>query len=283
MKYPENERKGEQVTEEVEKEVIKQKGEAKEKKTKKVIALIIIVLVAFLAGMATDAVIVKNKTRSIEESLEQEVTDAIGDQSAEESPEQEASDAIRDQSAEENSEQETYDMYNCYDWGVIDMILTLSLKEDVIALYKSDDITDEQMKEFVEAYLNIIDVALSNDDISPEAINNYNEVIKEIDLISYGTYKLKSTGEDYLRGLKGCLVATSCRDIAEYYKELIPKEKYESFVKIVNSNLQQSLDCETGFQIVIDYGRDLIQEYIGDPDEVLVSTEWRVFTGMPEK
>lgn len=300
MRYPENERKSEQVTEEVEKEVIRQKEEAKEKRTKKVIAIIIVVLIAYLLGMATDAVIVKIKYQSMEKILEQELTDAISNQPAEESSEQEVTDAIsnqsteesseleeadiiNNQSTEENSEQEESDEYNDYDWGVIQMNQILLLKNDVITFYKSDDITDEQMEEFVEAYLNIVDVALRNDDITPEAINNYNEIIKEINLIDYDIYRLKSTGADYRRGLKGFVVANSYRQIAEYYKELIPEEKYESFERIVERNLYSVTGCENNIQIVIDYGRDLIQEYIGDPDEVLVSTEWRIFTGMPEK
>lgn len=187
------------------------------------------------------------------------------------------------QSTEENSEQEESDKYNDYYYGVLGMRQILLLKENVIAFYKSDDITDEQMEEFVEAYLNIIDVSLRGDDITPEAINNYNEIIKEINLIDYDSYRLKSTMADYRRGLKDFLIANSCRQIVVYYKELIPEEKYESFVRIVESNLNRALDCENNIQIVIDYGRDLIQDYIGDPDEVLVSTEWRIFTGMPEK
>lgn len=239
MKDFKNKRKGQEVTEEVKKEVIKQKkenfggkGEERpnlrlveseeevEKKIglKEVIVLISIVVVVFLAGMATEAVIIKSKYQYIEKSLEQEVPDKYNDY---------------------------------YDWGVIQMRQILSLKEDEIAFYKSDDITDEQMKELVEAYLNIINLSLSE--------------------------------ENYRRGLKDFLVADSYRQIAKYYRELIPEEKYESFVKIVNSNLYQTIDCENNIQIVIDYGRDLIQEYIGDPDEILVSTEWRVFTGMPEK
>lgn len=256
MKDFKNKRKDKEVTEDVKKEGIKQKE--KKGKLGELRLRIFIAVLGFLLGMATEIVI--EIYQSIEESSEQEVSNAINDQSAEENPEQEVS-----------------DIYNTYDWGVLQMKHLLSLQEDVIAFYKSDDITDEQMKEFVEAYLNIIDVSLRNDDITPEAINNYNEIIKEINLIDYDdTYKLRSTGAEYRRGLKGYLVANSCWQIVEYYRELIPEEKYESFVKIASVNLNIVTECENNTQIVIEHGRDLIQEYIGDPDEVLVSTEWRV-------
>lgn len=78
-------------------------------------------------------------------------------------------------------------------------------------------------------------------------------------------------------------MANSCVQIVKYYKELIPTKKYETFEAIVDGNFYVFSNCENNLQMVINYGRNLIQEYIGDPDEVLVSSEWRVFTGMPEK
>ena len=302
----ENERKDTEVTEDEKKEVIKQKEDVKKKKgfKKAILAItgfIILETLVFIAGMATDAIIVKSKYPSMEKSLEQEVSDIINNQSAEESSEQGEADIVSNQSAEESSEQgeayiisnesaegsseqEEADRYNYYDYGATQMRQILSLKEDVIKFYKSDDITYEQMDEFVETYLNIVNVGLRNEGIiSPWAINYYNEAIKKINLIDYDMYELKSTGEDYRRGLKDFLIANSCRQIVEYYKERIPEDKYETFVAISNTNLNTITDCEDNFQRVIDYGTDLIQEYIGDPDEVFISTEWRVFTGMPQK
>lgn len=285
----ENERKDTEVTEDEKKEVIKQKEDVKKKKgfKKAILAItgfIILETLVFIAGMATDAIIVKSKYPSMEKSLEQEVSDIINNQSAEESSEQGEAYIISNESAEGSSEQEEADRYNYYDYGATQMRQILSLKEDVIKFYKSDDITYEQMDEFVETYLNIVNVGLRNEEIiSPWAINYYNEAIKKINLIDYDMYELKSTGEDYRRGLKDFLIANSCRQIVEYYKERIPEDKYETFVAISNTNLNTITDCEDNFQRVIDYGTDLIQEYIGDPDEVFISTEWRVFTGMPQK
>lgn len=183
MKDFENKRKNQEVTEEIEKEVIKQKGKEEDSNEPTLLLLIFAMTIAFMIGLAVGGFIVEKRYKSTEESLQQEVTDAIDDQPAEESLWQK-------------------DEYNDYDWGAIQMCQILSLKDDVITFYKSDDITDEQMEEFVEAYLNIIDVSLRGDDITPEAINNYNEIIKEIALIDYDRYKLKSTGEDLSKGIK---------------------------------------------------------------------------------
>ena len=77
----ENERKDTEVTEDEKKEVIKQKEDVIKKKgfKKAILAItgfIILETLVFIAGMATDAIIVKSKYPSMEKSLEQEVSDS---------------------------------------------------------------------------------------------------------------------------------------------------------------------------------------------------------------
>ncbi len=80
------------------------------------------------------------------------------------------------------------------------------------------------------------------------------------------------------------MMANSCWQIVNYYQEQIPEEKYNTFEIIVRHNRDYPIfNYEENCTRIIDYGRKLIEEYIGNPDEVLVSDEWRVFTGMPEK
>lgn len=167
-----------------------------------------------------------------------------------------------------------------YAEGTEEMRKMFLLRDHVIELYKRDYITEKQMKDYTESYMNIITLALSDSDIPSENIEKYNKSIDDIPLIRYNDYKFKSTGKNYMKGFKDSLIVNSYRQIVNYYYTKIPENKKDAFNIVVEQNL---LCEEEEILKVKKYGRGMIEEYLGNPDEIILSKEWRIFTGVPEK
>lgn len=192
---------------------------------------------------------------------------------------------VTEECSEEPDESETNiyleDAYNSYLQGALTMHLLYDVRQDIVTLYKGEAITYEQLNNYVKNYLNLLKLSQNNSEISPKDIEDYNNSIKEISLVNYDKYCLKSTGEDYRIGLKDTIQVNLYNQIVCYYHDLskIPDEKYEAFKVVYNNN---SVANEASLLKIIVYARNIIKEYVGDPDEILASTEWREYLSVED-
>ena len=88
----------------------------------------------------------------------------------------------------EKGEESKYDILpekNTYLDGFLAGKNYLSLREDIVALYKANAITYEQLEKYVEKNLYLLNLSCSKDEISCMDIKNYNKIIEEIDLVNY--------------------------------------------------------------------------------------------------
>lgn len=172
----------------------------------------------------------------------------------------------------------TYGTHNDYEWGSVEGGGFLFLISDVKTLYKSGDITGEQMKEYMDAVNNILDMS-RNGEISSQALKNYNNVIKEISILKYEECSFSSTGKEFARGLKDRIISQMYKEIVRYYRELIPEEKYNSFEVMVDMYGYNEEDLTK----IIDYGKRLVEEYVATSDKDFVIPEFDPFTGITVK
>lgn len=146
----------------------------------------------------------------------------------------------------------------------------LNVRKDIVTLYKGDLITYEQLQEYVEAYLNIVNSIQNKEDLSLTIIEKYNQAIKKIDLINYDTYRIKES-KTFIGFFSEYLKVCIYESIVTYYHNLkqIPDEKYNAFEIITSKNRMGNIER------IADYTKELIEEYVGNLDEILTSVEWR--------
>lgn len=146
----------------------------------------------------------------------------------------------------------------------------LNVREDIVTLYKADLITYEQLQEYVEAYLNIVNSIQNKEDLSLTTIENYNQAIKKIDLINYDTYRIKKS-KTFIGNFQEYMQEFFYENIVAYYHNLkqIPDEKYNALKIIFSNNRRDNVER------IVDYAEELIEKYVGNSDEIFASTEWR--------
>lgn len=153
------------------------------------------------------------------------------------------------------------------------------IRKDIVTLYKGDAITYEQLNTYVKRNLDLIRLSLTNN-ISAIDIRNYNSSIEGIGLIDYNKYQLNST-ESYINGFKDYIQLNCYKQIVNYYHDLnqIPDEKYEAFQVVYDNN---AVIDEEKLAKIVNYARDIIKDCLGDPEEVVLSDEWRVYPSIEE-
>lgn len=170
---------------------------------------------------------------------------------------------------------EKNDYHDNYSEGVRAVEYMFRLREDIDTLYKSKDITFEQAKQYKYSYLKIIQLILSDNMILDEDINNYNTIIKEMPLINYDTYCIKSKGENYKKGFCDATMIYVYRQVLAYHYKKIPENYIKGFNVVLKQNFSYFDAEKEKCEKIINYGEHLVSEYIGLPSEILKSDEWR--------
>ncbi|MDE5830546.1 MAG: hypothetical protein K2H53_02450 [Clostridia bacterium] len=167
---------------------------------------------------------------------------------------------------------------NQYFLGSSGALWFMQLRSDVVTLYNADDVTYDQLNKYVEYWLDLAYLAYNDSEISRDKIEKYNNMIKEISLINYDRYQIKSSGDEYIRGFKDYLKSRACIQIVEYYYNLgvIPENKYKALQIVANQH--NDITEEYDLNKIISYAKEILEEYVGDLDQIIVSTEWREFT-----
>lgn len=150
--------------------------------------------------------------------------------------------------------------HNNYDCGSIEGKAFLNLTSNVSTLYKSECITEEQMRRYMDAVNNIYDISLSGGEISSQVLKDYNNMIKEISFLNYEYCSFSSTGKKFARGLGDRIRFKVYIEIVEYYRELIPEEKYNYLQVIKNQTWSEY--GEEYITKVIDFAKKLVREYV---------------------
>lgn len=150
--------------------------------------------------------------------------------------------------------------YNSYDWGSLEGKVFLNLESDVSTLYKGECITEEQMRRYRDAVNNIYAISLSGGEISSQVLKDYNDMIKETSFLNYEYCSFSSTGKKFARGLGDRIRFKVYIEIVEYYRELIPEEKYNSLQVIKNQTWSEY--GEEYIKKVIDFAKKLVREYV---------------------
>lgn len=179
----------------------------------------------------------------------------------------------------EKGEESKYDILpekNTYLDGFLAGKDYLSLREDIVALYKANAITYEQLEKYVEKNLYLLNLSCSKDEISCMDIKNYNKIIEEIDLVNYDKYYLGTT-EEFLSGFKDSIKYNAYYQMVSYYhdSDQIPNKKYKAFEAIISAN---NVIKQKNVMKIINYARDIIKDCIGNPDDVILSKEWRKYS-----
>lgn len=163
-----------------------------------------------------------------------------------------------------------------------EVILFANMRE----VYFRGDISLKQFEEYLELRESFLELVLSDSEIPHEEIEKYNGIINCIPIPSTN-YECASDleltdGGLKQKGFRDRIILQACYAIIEYYHEQIPKEKYDNFQAII----EQTTYREERVTTAIDYGKNLIEEYIGQPSEVFMLDDWqgaRVVIMVPEK
>lgn len=156
--------------------------------------------------------------------------------------------------------------------GAGDIQGMLMLDKEVIELFKSRELSFEQTCEYMECSEAIRDCLLSDEEIPLEKVEKYNNLLKTIEAEKY-IDGLK-TGDDYMRGFKDWYICYAYSQIINFYENEIPEWETQRFRDVVYENIYL-YETEEDILKIVDYGRYIVDLYIGEPNEVLRSGDWR--------
>ena len=156
--------------------------------------------------------------------------------------------------------------------GAGDIQGVLMLDKEVIKLFKSGELSFEQTCEYMECSEGIRECLLSDKEISLNQVEKYNNLLKTIEAEKY--IDSIKTEEDYMRGFKDWYICNAYIQIVDYYKNEIPEWEAQRFYDVVKENLYL-YEEEEDLRAIVDYGRYIVDIYIGEPEETLQSEDWR--------
>lgn len=186
-------------------------------------------------------------------------------------------DTSNEDSEEENLDYSyAEDINKTYADGQWDCKFMYSLRTDIVNLYNGGYVTYDQASSYFESVLSLTNLFLEGEDIPPEEIEKYNDIVKQIEYVNFDIYEIKSSGKEYLNGFVDFIQVSGYNQIINslYEEGKIPDNEYKDYVSVYN----QKNDLKQENVIFLKAtAKELIELCGEDAETILEKTEWRKY------
>ncbi|MCI8621253.1 MAG: hypothetical protein HFJ28_02710 [Clostridia bacterium] len=147
---------------------------------------------------------------------------------------------------------------NNFHQGTIDENDVRQLIKDINALYEVELIEEVTYLRIEEALNTFIRKAWTGEEITKEDVENYNEVIEEINIVNYSAKKLRN-GKEYCEGLRWDLKSYLYNKIVAENRMELTQEEYDAFWILYSNCIGENKETYEQF---FEYAEKLYSKYV---------------------